>query len=136
MSQPSECHTLMRLCNTSTKYHISPPQKMPQKNDERQINLALQAMQNDPDLSARAAGKIYSVDHEKLSRRKRGMRPRRDIPANLRKLTDLEESVLVQHILDLATKGFPPWMSIVEDIANRLCTTCDATCDTLRVGIH
>ena len=136
MSQPSECHTLMRLCNTSTKYHISPPQKMPQKNDERQINLALQAMQNDPDLSARAAGKIYSVDHEKLSRRKCGMRPRRDIPANLRKLTDLEESVLVQHILDLATKGFPPRMSIVEDIANRLCTTRDATRDTLRVGIH
>lgn len=79
---------------------------MPQKNDEGKINLALQAMQNDPDLSARAAGKIYSVDHE--TRRKRGMRSRRDIPANSRKLTNLEESVLVQHILDLLSKDFPP----------------------------
>jgi hypothetical protein len=60
------------------------------------------------------------------------MRSRRDIPANSRKLTDLEESVLLQHILDLATKGFPPWMSIVEDMANRLRTTHDAS----RVGIH
>jgi len=48
------------------------------------------------------------------------MQPRRDIPANLRKMTDLEETVLVQHILDLATKGFPPRMSVVEDMANRL----------------
>ncbi len=38
--------------------------------------------------------------------------------------------MLVQHILDLGTKGFPPRMSIVEDMANRLLTTRDA----LRVG--
>lgn len=37
---------------------------MPQKHDESQVILALQAMQNDKNLSARAAGKIYHVDHE------------------------------------------------------------------------
>ena len=99
---------------------------MPQKDDERNIILALQAMQNDPKLSARAAGKIYTCDHQKLSRRRRGMPSRRDIPANSQKLTVLEESVLVQHILDLATKGFPPRMSVVEDMANRLLATRDA----------
>src|ERR1700709_1665440 len=99
---------------------------MPQKNDERQINLALQAIQNDPNLSARAAGKIYSINHEKLSRRRRGMQSRRDIPANSRKLTDLEQSVLVQYILDLAAKGFPPRVSVVGDMANRLLATRDA----------
>ena len=98
---------------------------MPQKNNESQIVLALQAMQNNPKLSARAAGKVYSVDHEKLSRRKRGIQPRHDIPANSRKLTDLEETVLVQHILDLAAKGFPPRVSVVEDMANRLLVTCN-----------
>jgi len=46
---------------------------MPHKDYESQMVLALRAMQNDPKLSARAAGKIYSVDHEKLSRRTRGM---------------------------------------------------------------
>ena len=96
---------------------------MPQKDDERNIILALQAMKNDLTLSARAAGKIYTCNHQKLGRRRRGMQLRRDIPANSRKLTDLEESVLIQYILDLAAKGFPPRLSIVEDIANRLLAT-------------
>lgn len=99
---------------------------MPQKNDESQIILALQAMQNDPDLSARAAGTIYSVDHQKLSRRRHGMKARHDIPTNSRKLTDTEESVLVQHILNLAAKGFPPRVCVVGDMANRLLAVRDA----------
>ena len=105
---------------------------MPQKKDESQIVLALRAIQNDPKLSARAAGKIYSVDHQKLSRRRRSMQPRRDILANSRKLTNLEEEVLIQHILDLSAKGFPPRISVVEDMANRLL----ATRDQPRVGKH
>jgi hypothetical protein len=105
---------------------------MSQKNDESQIVLALRAMQNDPKLSARAAGKIYSVDHQKFSRRRHGMQPRRDIPASSRKLTDLEESVLIQHILDLSAKGSPPRVSVVEDMANRRL----ATRDQPRVGKH
>jgi hypothetical protein len=103
---------------------------MPQKDDERNINLALQAIKNDLTLSARAAGKIYTCNYQKLGRRRRGIQLRRDIPANLRKLTDLEELVIVQYILDLATKGFPPRISIVKDIVNRLL----ATRDILRVG--
>lgn len=96
------------------------------------MHLALQAMQNDPKLSLRAVVRIYSVDHQKLSRRRRGQQSRRDIPANLRKLTDLEESVIVQYILDLDSKGFPPRLSGVEDIANRLLTERDAQ----RVGVN
>jgi hypothetical protein len=87
-------------------------------------------MQKDPTLCPRAAARIYSIDHWKLGQRLLGIPLQCDIPANSRKLTNLEESVLVQHILDLATKGFPPWMSIVEDIANRLLAIRDA----LRVG--
>ncbi len=99
---------------------------MPPKNDEAQVLLALQALQSDPKLSARAAGKIYDVDHKKLSRRRRGMQSRRDIAANSRKLTDLEESVIVQYILNLDSKGFPLCLSSVEDIANRLLAECNA----------
>ena len=105
---------------------------MPQKNDESQLVLAIQAIQKDPTLRPRAAARIYSVDHRKLGQRLLGIPSRCDIPPNSRKLTDLEESVLVQHILDLATKGFPPRMSIVEDMANRLLATRDAP----RVGTH
>ena len=105
---------------------------MRQKNDESQVILALQAMQNDKKLSARAAGKIYHVDHEKLSRRRRGMQSRCNISANSRRLTDLEESTIVEHILDLDSKGFPPRLSGVEDMANRLLATRNMGC----VGVN
>jgi hypothetical protein len=42
-------------------------------------------------------------------------------------MTDLEESVLVEHILDLAAKGFPPRSCVVEDIANRVLLMEDAS---------
>ena len=68
---------------------------MPFKNDERELTLAIQAIQRDPTLRLRAVAKIYSIDHCKLGRRLRGMQSRRDIVANSRKLTNLEESVLI-----------------------------------------
>ena len=51
------------------------------------------------------------------------MQSRRDIPANSRKLTNFEESVLVQYTLDLAAKEFPPRVSVVGDMTNRLLAT-------------
>jgi hypothetical protein len=99
---------------------------MPQKNDESQLMLAIQAIQKDPELRLRVAARIYSVDHRKLGRRLQGVPSRHDISANSRKLTDLEESVLVQHILDLAAKGFPARLPVVGDMANRLLATRNA----------
>ena len=99
---------------------------MPWKNDESQVIMALKALENDSRLSLRAAAKIYSVNPMKLSRRRHGQQPRRDIPANSQKLTDLEESVIVQYILDLDLQGFPPRFSSVEDMANRLLAERDA----------
>jgi hypothetical protein len=96
---------------------------MSQKNDENQLNLAIQALQKNPESSVRAVARIYSVDHRKLGRRLRGMPPRRTISANSRKMTDLEETVLVEHILDLDSKGFPPRLCVVEDMANRILAT-------------
>ena len=103
---------------------------MIQKNNESQVILALQAMQNDLKLSARAAAKIYSVDRRKLGRRKHGIAPRYGTAANSRNFTELEESTLVQYILDLDSQGFPPRLSCVEDMANRLRADRDAS----RVG--
>jgi hypothetical protein len=56
-----------------------------------------------------------------------GKPPRRDTKSPLRKLTDLEEEVLVRYILDLNTRGFPPRMSIVREIANILLASHDTT---------
>ena len=96
---------------------------MPQKNDDIQLNLAIYAICRDPKLKVFTISKIYKVDHRKLGERLRGIPSRRDIQANSRKLTNLEESVLSKYILDLASKGFPPRLTIVEDIANRLLAT-------------
>jgi hypothetical protein len=105
---------------------------MSQKNDENQLNLAIQALKNDPKLKVYTASKIYKVDYCKLDERLRSVPPRRAILANSRKITDLEETVLVEHILDLAAKGFPPRLCVVEDMANRIIATRDGE----RVGLQ
>src|SRR5450432_2212635 len=93
---------------------------MSQKINESQLNLALQAIRKNPKLSVQRAAKIYQVDNRRLGDRLRGVLPRRDILANSRKFTDLEEQVLVERILELDSKGFPPRLCIVEDMANRI----------------
>ena len=37
---------------------------------------------------------------------------------NRHKLTELEEEVVIRHILELDTRGFTPRLASVEDIAN------------------
>ncbi len=98
---------------------------MSQQTNEARINLAIQAIQNQPKSRVRAIAKIYEVDHRRLGERLRGIPSRDTISANSRKLTDLEETVLIEHILDLASKGFPPRLCVVEDIANRILATRD-----------
>lgn len=49
-----------------------------------------------------------------------------DIPANRSKLTDVEELAILERILALSAKGFPPHLIIVGDIANRLLTLHNA----------
>nr|AER39693.1 transposase [Verticillium dahliae] len=99
---------------------MSPPSQ------ERQLQLALQAIQNDPDLSIRAATNIFGVPRMTLTRRLRGITSQRDrIPLN-RNLTELEELTIVQYILELNSRAFPPRLCEVEDMANRLLADRDA----------
>ena len=99
---------------------------MPSTLKEGQVILALQALQNDQDLSIRAAAKIYGVDRKTLGRRHAGKPARRDILANSRSLTDLEEQTIVQYVIELYTRAFPPRLCGVEDMANQLRRERDA----------
>ena len=103
---------------------------MENSSKESQLFLAIQAMERDPKLSARAAATIYGVPRSTLGTRLAGTTPRRDSPPNSRKLTELEESAIVQYILDLDSRAFPPRLHQVEDMANQLLTNRDAS----RVG--
>ncbi|OBS17525.1 hypothetical protein FPOA_26337 [Fusarium poae] len=93
---------------------------MPDPNIEARILLALRALQNDPKLSLRRAAGIYQVRYWTLYRRQKGILSTRDSIPKSRKLSDLEEQIIVQFILDLDSRGFPPRLRCVEEMANRL----------------
>ncbi|KAG6996543.1 hypothetical protein FocnCong_v015657 [Fusarium oxysporum f. sp. conglutinans] len=100
---------------------------MSQLNKEANILLALQALQNDPKLSLRRAAKIYKVSLTTLWRRQQGILSQRDTIPKSRKLSDPEEQIIVQFILDLDSRGFPPRLRGVEEMANRLLADRDAS---------
>lgn len=84
------------------------------------MELAIQAIKQYPKLSIRAAAKIYRVSHVTLAHRSKGTPSRRDTIPNSRNLTSLQETTIVNYILDLDSRSFLPRISGVEDMANRL----------------
>jgi hypothetical protein len=54
------------------------------------------------------------------------MQSLRDSIPKLRKLSNQEEQIIVQFILDLDSRGFPSRLSYMEDIANSLLTNRNA----------
>jgi hypothetical protein len=99
---------------------------MPAASKEGQIILALQALQNDKNLSVRAAAKIYGVPRKTLGRRRAGKPARYDTTPKSRKLTPSEEDAIVQYIIELSERAFPPRLRGVEDMANQLLRVRDA----------
>ncbi|KAF5725220.1 hypothetical protein FMUND_38 [Fusarium mundagurra] len=99
---------------------------MPQSDIEANTLLALQALQNNPKLSTRRAANIYQVNEHRLRRRQQGIQSRRDTMPNSRKLSNLEEDTLLEFIVDLDSRGYPPRLSGVEQMANRLLDARDA----------
>ena len=87
---------------------------------EGRISFAIQAIKSGQFSSIRAAAKASNVCLKRLERRLKGIPIRRDCIPKTRKLTSLEESVVVKHILDLDSRGFPPRLRAVKDIANQL----------------
>ena len=76
--------------------------------NERQINLAVEALKQDPKLSVRRAADIYTVPRTTLRNRRAGRPPRTDTIANSRNLTATKEQVIIEYILKLVKRGFPP----------------------------
>ncbi|KAL9566933.1 hypothetical protein ACKAV7_008702 [Fusarium commune] len=100
---------------------------MSQPSNEARILLALQALQNNPKLSLRRAATIYEIGFGTLRNRKMGMQSRCDWIPKSRKLSNLEEQIIVQFLLDLDSQGFPMRLRFVEEIANSLLADRDAS---------
>jgi len=94
--------------------------------------LALQIFEQNLQLGIRKIIRLYKILHSTLSHRINGRSIYIDTMSNLRKLTVLEEEVVVREILDLDSRGFLPWIYNIEDIANRLLTIYD----TIYIGPH
>jgi hypothetical protein len=82
--------------------------------------MAVEAIEKNKNLSIRAATRLYNVPEATIRYRRTGRSVRRDLPANSCKLTDLEERMIVQYILELDARVFPPRLCGVEDMANYL----------------
>ncbi len=99
------------FAKTLPNYLSTPmPQQQPQFNalKERQIQLALQALKQDANLSERRAAALYRVSRTTLHHR-RARRPSRvDTIANSQNLTNNKEQVIVTHILKLVARGESP----------------------------
>jgi hypothetical protein len=100
---------------------------MPQQEDqlpalkEARLQLALQAIERDANLSQRRAAAIYNVSQNTLEHRRAGTPFRHNCTPNSMNLLKTEEEVIAQHVLDLDAHGFPPRLAAVADMANSLC---------------
>ncbi|KFZ22953.1 hypothetical protein V502_02569 [Pseudogymnoascus sp. VKM F-4520 (FW-2644)] len=75
---------------------------------EARIILAIKAIQSPKKISRRSAAKIYNVPESTLRDRMTGRPSRPEYQPKGHKLTELEEEVIVQKILDMDTRGFAP----------------------------
>jgi hypothetical protein len=82
--------------------------------------LATQALQLKQVQSQRLASRLYSVPRTTLQPRLQGIRPKHETTPHNRKLSSTKEQSLVQWILDLDRRGFPPQVIDVRRMADAL----------------
>jgi len=66
------------------------------------------------------AAAIYNVSRTTVRDRRAGTRPRSECEPNSKRLTKLEEEVILQSVLDASICGVPPTKALVRDMADRL----------------
>jgi hypothetical protein len=90
------------------------------RSNEADIQLSISALERKQISSVRAAAQTYNAPRTTLRRRRAGKPARRDCQPNSKKLTQVEEEVIVSYILDLDSRGFAPTYAAVRDMADRL----------------
>jgi hypothetical protein len=111
---------------------MAPSHHVQKSSHEADIYLAISALNRRQILTERSAAQTYEVSRTTLQRRRTGTRARRDCQPNTKKLTQLEEEVIISYILDLDQRGFSPTYTAVRDMADRLLAARRAS----QVGVH
>jgi len=88
--------------------------------NEARVQLAKYALEQGQFQTNRTAAKVYNAPETTLRRRRAGIKAKRDCTTKSRLLTDWEEQVLVQYILDLDTRGFAPNLPCVGDMTSQI----------------
>ena len=96
------------------------------------IQLAIQAFDLGQIHSEWQATALYDVPQSSLNNWHTGHVSKRKIRPKSAKLTTNEEQVVIDHILDLDSQGFPPWYVAVWDMADKLLGTRDQS----KMGIN
>ena len=87
---------------------------------EGKIILAIEAIRTCKGMSIRQAAKIYEVPESSIRLRMKGVAPKPETRNVRFNLTFIEEETIVRYILDMDSRGFPPRIDDVEDMANSL----------------
>ncbi|RYN17045.1 hypothetical protein AA0119_g11468 [Alternaria tenuissima] len=99
---------------------MTPPRRSLSPQKEGKTLLAAQALQLNQVKSQRRASQLYRVPRTTLQRRLQGIQPQAITNAQKRKLYPVEEQAVVQWILDLDRRGFPPQVIDVRRMADAL----------------
>jgi hypothetical protein len=118
---PHQLSAPLQTSRTITLRHIT---RMASK--EADIQLAILSINSQQVQGNWPAAAIYNVPETTLRRRRAGKPTRRDCLPNSRKLTQLEEEVIVNYRLNLDQPGFAPTYAAVRDMADKLLAARDA----------
>ena len=99
---------------------MSQPQQCITSSNEARLTLAIHATKRDAKITYRTAAKVYDASRSTLGHRLNGRPSRRDCEPNSKKLTKQEEEVLLEYILELDLRGFPPSKVSVQAMADSL----------------
>ncbi len=106
--------------NSSTQPIATQLRTLQMAQNEGRILLALQAYQAGQIPSLRAAARAYDVPYTTLSRRSKGTLSQSESVSPNLKLTQTEESTLIQWILSMDTRGIPATKALVHQMAELL----------------
>jgi hypothetical protein len=99
---------------------MAPPQRALLSYNQADILLASTSLDSQQLSSSRRAATVYNVPKSTLNDRRAGKLARHDCQPNSKKLTQLEEEVIVSYILDLDLRGFAPTYAAVRNMADKL----------------
>jgi hypothetical protein len=100
---------------------MAPPNRVQISPNEGSILLAISAFQSGQFSTIPAAAKAYNVSRTTLYERIKGRPSREDYTPTNKKLSKIEEDVLLRDILKLDAQGLSPTISLMREMADIIC---------------